>query len=723
MPRLKERVEAPAPRAPAPREPAVSDEVGPRPRGLEFVRRLAATRWLQTLVATAAYLGFAIYLTWPLVTDLDSTIYGAIGDLTGGASAYRELAENGQIPFLPGSIADFSAPDGLEIRWTLNVLSLPEVGIAFALVKLFGPIPAVGLYTLLGFTLSGLAMFLFVRRLTRHVGVAFVAGYAFAFYPFVVTKAQGHLAYVHGWPLVLALWRLVELIDAPTRRNAVWAGLALTFLLAWTPYHILFGAVMLVALVPVAVFFAWRRGLLRPTLTALAVTGGIALAWLGGMWLLNRAAPRSEIRSHSIQEAITYSARAAEYVVPTSVHPLFGEEAGRYRASHLHGSNFAENTLYVGLTILALALAGFIWAVRRRGPPRRIAFAAVVLAIAGFAFSSPPHVDLLGVDFPTTTQLLFELTSTWRVFSRLAQVVMLGLVVLAALGLLAIVRGRPLALQGALLALALVVVAADLWARPAQGTNKIAVPETYLRLADMPKGIAVEYPLVPAAQSGYGDIFYQAWHDKPILNGYYEDSPEEHRALALSDLSERATASGLRALGVRYVLLRRDIEAAGLPDPGRPGRGFKLLTRDPYIALYEVRLPGRHGLVSPMEGFAGVEEGPAGRFQWLEDDRGTIEVRGTCSPCAGTVRMSVESFGRPRSVTVRGPDGRVLARARRLVRRTLRVPVRFDRKLELSVETEPGPQSVSELTGTADSRSVSISVRNATLTFTKQRTR
>jgi len=322
------------------------------------------------------------------------------------------------------------------------------------------------------------------------------------------------------------------------------------------------------------------------------------------------------------------------------------------------------------------------------------------------------------MNLPTITEVLFNITTTWRVFSRMVVVVMLGLVLLAAIGVASIVQGRRFALQGTLLAIVLVVVAADLWtAQPASGTNKIGAPATYLKLANMPDGIAVEYPLLPAEQSRYADIFYQAWHDKPIVNGYFAGSPDENRALRLSDLSDPAVARDLKALGVRYVLVRQDLEAAGLPDPGQPEEGFRLITRDPFIALYELVLPGPAVLVTPMEGFAPAEGTRGRRFQWLLENEGTIELRGACSPCAGVASVTVGSFARPREVSVSTSSGKVVARAR--VRRTkvFRFPVRFQRRLEVRIRTNPGPQSISDTIGSPDPRSVSVAVTRESFRF------
>ena len=700
--------------------------MGPRaslPARLDSARTLASSRWFQAVAAGLAYGAFAVFLTWPLVLHLGSAVYGPVGDGTAAVSVNRELLEGGHFPFAPGTIEDFAAPDGLDIRWTLNLVTLPAFGSLYLLTALFGQLPALGLYMLLGFTLTGLAMFLLVRRVVGSAAVAFVAGWAYAFYPFMVIKAQGHPDFVHGWVFVVLLWRLIELVETPSGRNGLWAGLALVLMCAWTPYHILFAAVMAAAVGAVGLYFAWRRGMLRAMVTGLGVAAAVALVFLGGALALNQGASRSEVREHSPAEILAYSARVWEYVVPTAEHPIVGDSAGEYRASRQHGSNVSENSLYLGVTVLLLALVGFVASVRRPGPQRRIAVAAAAMAVAGFAFSAPPQVTILGVELSTPTHYLSDITTTWRVFSRFAMVVMLGVVMLAALGIHALARNRPPAVQLAVAALALAVIATDLWARPAQGVNQFEIAPAYKRLAALPPGIAAEYPLLPAAQSQFGDTFFQAWYDKPIVNGYLETSPEESRALRLSRLEDPDTPKGLKVLGVRYVLLRRDIVAAGLGDPGRPARTLKPLFRDDRITLYELDQPGRHVLVSPKDGFSITELGTAGLFQWMDEPEGTVELRGNCDPCTGVVRMTVGTFYRPRTVRISGPDGRPLAHARVRKSAELEFPVRFRRRLELRIESDPGPQSISETTGSQDPRSAGLSIGDASFTFDREGTR
>jgi hypothetical protein len=668
----------------------------------------------EAALAFAFYLAFAIWMTWPVAADLESRLYGGIGDLTGAISTFRELVEGRHVPFLPGSVEDFAAPDGQQIRWTLNVAAWASTSVWMLLTAVLGPLVAANVYVLAGFAVTGLATFLLVRRLTGSSGAALVCGFAYAFFPFVVVKAGGHVDFIHGWVLVVLLWRAIELVQRPTLRNGLWVGLAFVLAASWTPYHILFGGAILIG-AAAAGLLAGRSPRVAQ-LRGFALAGAVSLVWLFGVLAIATLADApNPIREHSIDAAYTYSSRALEFVVPADRHPVVGAEAGRWRAEHLHGSNQSESTLYVGIVVLLLALAGFVVALRRGGTWRLLGLLGAGVALAAFVLSAPPKVNVLGVAVTTPSGAIWEITSTWRVFARLVVVVELGLVLLAGLALAALLRRLRPGPAAAVTAVALVLVAADLRTAPEDGTNKIVAPRVYTDLAKRPAGLAAEYPLLPAEQSQSGDVFYQGWHDKPLVNGYLPGSGQENRALALTDLANPRTAEGLAALGVRWIMVRQDIEAAGLPDPGRPtpASAYRLLARDDYLALYELRVTGRPVLASPWTGFHPPDRAPDGATAtWLREPRGELEVRGRgCTPCSGTLRMDVGSLGgEPRTVTITAPGGRVLARERTTGGR-IEVPLRFSGRVRLGIAATPGPKPISAvLAPSADPRSVSVSV-------------
>jgi hypothetical protein len=678
-------------------------------------------RLLELLVAIAVYFGFACYFTWPLVTGLSHTFYGAAGDPYGTMSFFRELVAHHYNPFLPGTISQLSAPEGQAIPWTRDLASMPGILTLYTLTAAFGATPAYGLYALLGYTLSGLAMFLFVRRLTGNVWASLIAGWAFAFYPYAIINGQGHDDNIQGWALVLGVWRMIELMHAPSRRNAVLAGLAVAFGMWWTPYFILLGGVAYVAAAIGSLAVAWRAGRLRRMLGPQAITAGIVVVFLGFLVVLSTGPQGNStgVRVNGIAALNTYSARPWEYVVPDAQSPLFGGDTANFLETHIHGSNAAESTLYVGVTVILLALVACWALVRRRLPPRLAASVLVLalIALAALITSAPPEARVFGVLVPFPGHFIAKVTTTWRVYARFVILAMLALAALAGVGLHVLVRRRSWWVAGAILLCASVLVPLDLWSRLGGRTNTIEVPRLYSELGRQPAGLVASYPLTPVGENNYGELFFRNVVKKPMINGYLEGTAEERRALSLADLSDPSTAPRLAALGVSYVIVEATPPGYGLAPPGRPGRGFRLLYDESYGAVYRVTAaPSGPALATPGEGFGEDEPSPTGTFNWLLSPSGTVEFAGHCVHCDGVLTMTIASFAKPRMVVVYGPSGEVLVRRRVAEPTTLSVPVTFTHDGSVRIATTPGPQSIKKTIPSTDPRSVSVQVSNLQFT-------
>jgi hypothetical protein len=252
----------------------------------------------------------------------------------------------------------------------------------------------------------------------------------------------------------------------------------------------------------------------------------------------------------------------------------------------------------------------------------------------------------------------------------------------------------------------------DLWGRLGGRINVIEAPDVYAQLERMPRGIAAEYPLLPSGEGNYGDLFYQEWHGKPVLNGFAEGSDEEKRALWLSDLSEPSTAAGLATLGVDYVIDRAE-RPPGHPFAGRHprrGSGYERIGGDSYATLY--RVPSVRGAVATgLTGFDSPEGVPGKIHQWLLEPAGQLELRGTCERCTGRLVFSAQSFAVSRILTIRDQEGRVLLRRRVMGEKRFSVPVSFSGRTRLGIEATPGPQPVAEqVPGSGDPRSVSLQI-------------
>lgn len=706
----------------------------PLPRALRVCRRLLAGRvsinrsaWT-VAAAVLLYFGFAVLLTWPLLTHISHDLYAADppGDPIGSLTFYRDLVVDHRTPFVPGTLHQLAAPAGQPIPWARDVASLPSVLVNWLLALGFGAVLAANLYVLLAFVATGTAMFAFMRWLTGNVWVSLLCGWMFAFYPFATINGQGHVDYIQGWVLVLAMWRMVILSRRPTRRNALLAALTSAFAMWWTPYFILLWGVGLVTLAIVTLAVAWRDGRLGEMIRLQALGGAIVVVFFGALGALSSGSAGQSlgVRTNDLAEFNAYSARILEYLLPDANNPLFGHDTAGYLAAHIHGSNPSEATLYVGVTTLALGFIALVAMAARRitGPLARAALAAAALALVAVIFSAPPQgtVDGVTIDFPA--HFVMELTTTWRVYSRFVVVAMLGLTVLAGIGLDWLSHRRERVVSWGILAAASVLVVLDLWARvpnPAQRVYATVRPSVFSVLAHQRQpGLVAEYPLVLNGQNFYWDVYYQNLYRKPIINGYESGSVGEHRALSLANLALPSTAGRLAALGVRYVVLESGPTPYGLPPAGTPGRGFTRLATDWFGTLYRVTArPSGPALATAGPQFGSDEIGAKGIISnWLEQPSGTIALSGRCIGCRGVLSMTLTSFARPRTVTI-STGGRVLWHRRVVKPVTLRIPLTYGPVRSLTISATPGPQSIAKTIGGTDERTVSIYVSNLQFQF------
>jgi hypothetical protein len=547
----------------------------------------------QTLFALALYTGFTVYLTWPLITDLGSTFYISPtrpeGDYHSVTAYFRELVEGPHNPFAAGRIEDFNAPHGSPILWINNAANFPTTIVLFAMTAVFGATAGFGLFAMAGFVASALAMFLFVRKYTGSPGVATVIGFAYGFYPYVVANGE-HPYHIHGWVFVVMVWRLLELLQRPTVRNGVFAGAACVLALAWVPYFLLLGGVLYATVVVVGLGAAAVRRELRPQLLPNAVCLSFILAYIAivGLSVLVESNAVATAQS-SIFDIFAQTARPLNYIVPSGHNLVTGGLTDDFllRRGWL---NNAEKSLYVGISVMLLALVGGIALLLRR-LDRRASLTVLTMsaaALVALAFSAPPKVGVGGFVVELPSYYVWSLQPSWRIYSRFVIIVMLGLCIVAAFGLQALRQGRSPRVSAAILAAAAVVVPLDLWAKFEPNTRKLTMPPIYETLRAQPPGIVAEYPIQVAANAeNYDEIYNQQYHDKPILNGFPPRSADERRALRLANLSRPRTAERLAERGVRYVLLRHRVYPYS-PRPGRPRAGFELIERSDFADLYRV---------------------------------------------------------------------------------------------------------------------------------------
>ena len=675
-------------------------------------------------LAFAGYLAFALFVTWPWVTDPGGILYGIVGgDLTGSVASFQQLAEERQPPFLPGDVMQVNAPEGVPTDWAVYVAGIGSSLALWSLSMAFGAIAAHGVIAVLGFTLSAFAMFLLARSITGHAGAAFVAGLAFGFWPYMYGTGWTWPHYAHLWVLVLLVWRMLVVAESPTRRNGLLAGGAAALAMIWIQYNLLIAGVAFATLAAVALVRSVATRQMRQQVLAQSLAAGVVLLVVIGVFAAGRVSGYVGVPTRTQADAVANSARPAMYVVPGPRHPLLGDKTAPWLFRRFsptlpeptHTAIYAD--IYLGVPLLILALIGGAWTLfafrgRRRAissGPEMAGVTALVLGAVALAFSAPPKVSVFGVLIPMPYTIVQHATLVFRVAHRFAVLVMLAACILAALGLVALLRRRPMALQVAALTLVAVVFAVDLRAQPSPSTTRVEYPAGYALLKRQPPGIVAEYPFNLASTVASVESFYQEAHEHALFGGAPAESESESRKFELQYLLAERTIPDLAAYGVDYVYVHHPVAPKG-PVPGQPIRGLRLIGGDGDATLY--RVVGRPSpfTVYGVRGFHRTE-GPAPGFRWMADNGAELELIGRCRPCVGAVTFPVTAFAVPRKLTITDARGRTLYSGQVDVTSDhVEFPIRFSGRTTVRLSTDPPPIAVNTVVPGPDSRTVSISV-------------
>ena len=513
-------------------------------------------RWQIHLLVLAGYILFALVLTWPVAARLDTHVPGDGADdppLTWNLWWVQDaLLDQGTNPF---DCDYLFYPLGINLAfYTLTVLngllSIPLQAVA-------GLIPATNLLLLSSFVLSGYGTFLLAQYvLSRHAGVerreraagliallpAFGAGLLYAF-------ASSKLAYaaLGQWNIASSQWIpfyvlcLLRMGDQPRRwRYPLLAALFLLFQayaeLTYASFLVLFTALW--ALWQVASSF--RSANLWRLVGNLVLIGGIFVAGL--LPVLAMMVPDLLAEGDIFVEgggfADAFSADLLGFAVPTMYHPLFGSLVERFGFDHTVGQH-----LYLGYSVLALAVLGAAWAWRRSPAVKFWTLSTVIFWLMTLGPSLRVNGTDSGIPLPFALVAQLPFFKGNRYPSRYSVLLVLSLALLVAFGLAAIVRhreratrqapGPALRVGGGILLAGLILFEHLCIPLP---MSDMKVPSIYQSIADDMPGDWTLLDLPVAWRNGFRvtgtqhpiimfQQYYQTVHGKRILAGNTSRNP------------------------------------------------------------------------------------------------------------------------------------------------------------------------------------------------------
>jgi hypothetical protein len=549
---------------------------------------MIARRELGALVLGSAVL--AVLMSWPLVLHIGSDIPQDLGDPV--RTAWQVAWEGHALASSPLHIFDSNAffPLGDSLAFSDSLLGYAPAGLLGD-----GVTAALARYDVLylfAYALAFAGAYLLARELGVRPLAAAVAGAAFAYAPFRLTM-NGHLHVISSGGIALALFLLVR----GYRRRSPWLVVAGWLVAAWQlSLGFTLGlqlAYLLVVLALVAAVVWVRRG--RPTLArpVLAATAAGAVAFVGVAAV--QARPYLKV-SHDYPTARRDSGDLARYSPPPEGLLAAPEQSriwGDATASIRNGlPSPNEDTLFPGLAILALAIAGAV-----AGPfplALRIGLAVAAVAVTVLAFGTAVADGWLGY------KLLYEIAPGWegvRTPGRLVTLTSLALALLAAGGAQAGLDRVRRWCTAAMPVVGVVLVGVILL----EGSGRLPHPA----VPGVPAGQrAAAAPQMHLPTDASYDRLYQYWSTArfpKIWNGNSTfEIPSRNRLRAqMSGFPDRRSISALRRLGIRSVILHTDLGRLGLPPTfgGVLPRDPRRAARKPVGGLGITRRPGAGGVV------------------------------------------------------------------------------------------------------------------------------
>ena len=442
---------------------------------------------------------------------------------------------------------------------------LPAVWIASLTNELF----AFNLMLALGFLLSAIFTYALMYSLTGCPISSTMCGLSYMILPYSIAMSQYHftLARVEVFPFFLLA--LTRFLKRPVWYNACWIVIAQFFSFSVDAYYGFLNFFVLLVFLAVYLFYNPEKVWARPTIKRLS---GLSLLVLSaaavgiGRFLIVMQVREEFSLGKPFEQLYWYSAKAWDYFVPPAHHPVLGRLVRGFVEANIGNSFIHERTLYLGFTLLVLAVAGARRLRKSQRPEERFLGTFLPLvAIGAFLFSMPPRVQLIRVQIPMPGFFLYNVLPRFRVYSRFGVIVAMATIMLAGFGIMWVLervkfRKTVTAALGGLIMFEFLPMP--------QYVNLSQPPAVYQWLADQHEVKAItEYPLCwPPKKVGdhlnlwdlYEYMLWQRVHKKPMFNGEPEKFLDLVLKYQLNNILDPNTPVRLGWLGITHIIVHKN---------------------------------------------------------------------------------------------------------------------------------------------------------------------
>jgi hypothetical protein len=499
-------------------------------------------RWRPWLLAAAAYIAITIPFVSPLIDyrHLTDASYEGDSRLLIWTLAWDAHALLTRTPLFDANIYH-PLPHALshaEHHIGIGLFATPIYAVSGNAVLTYWVV------WLLAFPLNAMAMHALAWRVTRDHAASFIAGVIYAFCFFRMHHAHGHLQLMWTWALPLVPLAIERWLERPTfARAAVVTSLVIVQALSSWYLAVFVGLLALFSIGVLAPSAQWRRSHVGQALVCLAV-GALILGWF--------ARPYVGLAPGPVEEAAANSADLTAYLLPPE-NTWLGQWLLRNTSLEPRWI-WGEQTIYVGLTTLALAVAG-VWTSRDRMRDGLLA-AVILTGLLAFSLSfGPSSAGFSSFDIFAKAPGMGLL----RAPARFALLVMMAAALLAAVG----TAGLKTRVYGYVVqALLVCAILAESFVInfPGSKPKRMPTPRVYERLSTLPRGPVLSLPTYSGTPEAFREtdyLLFSTGHWQPIANGFGRQDPADHavRMATLARFPNREALDLMRRIGIRYVVL------------------------------------------------------------------------------------------------------------------------------------------------------------------------
>ena len=564
------------------------------------------------------FLGAAIFVTWPLLPNIASSVYGKTGDPIGTVWSFKWFKETALLgKGSPWHYFGAAYPYGLRT-------SMPPVFMPFVLPSLIprGEAIAYNLIVLLGIALNGFVMFLLGRKLYKRNIAAIGMGLIYMCCPYALTRAKYHLSLAQIFVFPLLLYALLCLKRNPSTANKVKVFLVLLLAFNIHPYYAFMSVLMLAILF---IFFILRKlsrgsAVLKkdwPLIKACILLAALALIVTIPISYIQIIASSNGLSIFKRPEGdlYTYAGQAWNYYVPSPNSLFFGAASQSFIKGKILSTNIEEFVLFLGYTNMGLAFIGmFFWFTRKRirtagrlseelerSGGWAIPF-AVICAIIFFVWSLPPTIKLGNFTLYLPAWVAYKIVPTIRVYARFGVIVFFCVTLLSGACLAMMdkaLSSRKALLRNILLALLIVLLVSEFVEVTHNPTQVIYDQQPiYTDVTNLPdEAVIVEYPFVASDEAyNYQYLWKQLFHGKQLLNGYGLGTEGESLRCSVLNILDQRTPGLLSYMGAEYISLHKDFYEKGSEysyprsglDLSNLPAGFEIVSQNSETALLKI---------------------------------------------------------------------------------------------------------------------------------------